>query len=126
MLDAKERKQLEDLTVEMVLTLRSAYLTELGGRPPPDYWTQFQNRMIAASQMTVTASEWTGMMQETLGIGSLNSSQSRDLVKLDRFCSEHEAHEEFLDFIQREHALVVALCQIVVEERKKTDASNQV
>jgi hypothetical protein len=118
MLDAKQKKQLEDLTVEMILTLRAAYLSVQDGRPPMNYWEQFQNRMVAASQMTVTASEWVGMMQETLGIGSLNSSQSRDLVRLDRFCAENEAHDDFLDFIQRDHALVIALSQIVVDEKK--------
>jgi len=40
------------------------------------------------------------------------------LIDLVRFCDEHDAHVEFLDMIDRDHAFLMALVQITVDKRK--------
>ena len=118
MLDEKKKKQLETATVEMVLVLRSAYLSEQGGRPPMDYWSRIQNMIRASARQTSSASEWSSAMQRRLQIPGFHNSESRALLDLVRFCDENEAHQEFLAMVERDSALLIALTQLIVEERK--------
>lgn len=62
-------------------------------------------------------------MQRRLQIGSLRKESSKALIELVRFCDEHQAHDEFLVTIERDHALLMALTQLIVEERKATNAA---
>lgn len=121
MLDEKQRRQLETLAVEMLLALRAAYLSAQDGRPPMNYWEQFQSRMRAAARQTATASEWVSQMQRRLQVASLRSSDARTLVDLVKFCDEHEAHLDFLEMVDRDHSLLIAMTQTIVEERKNAD-----
>lgn len=57
-------------------------------------------------------------MQRRLNLPSLPSVASRVLVELVRACDELDAHEDFLAMIERDHALIVALTQLIIEERK--------
>lgn len=125
MIDEKQKKQLETLTVEMVLAFRSAYLANVGGRPPLGYWEQIQNRVRSAAMQTESASEWASTVQRRLNLGSLPSYASRALVELVRFCDEHDAHDEFLALVERDHALVVAMAQLIVEERKRAGKAEE-
>ena len=118
MLNESQKKRLETLSVEMILALRGAYLREQGGRPPMTYWTQIQDRIRSAARQTASASEWASLMQRRLQIGSLSKEDSRALVELVRFCDEHQAHSDFLATIERDHSLLMALVQLIVEERK--------
>jgi len=50
------------------------------------------------------------------------------LIDLVRFCDEHQAHREMLDMVERDSALLIALSQLIVEERRaaakgKTDGN---
>ena len=122
MLDVKQKTRLESLTVEFVLSLRIEYLREQDGRPPMNYYEQLQNRMRGAAPQTTSASEWASLMQRRLQIGSLSKDASRGLIDLVRFCDEHQAHGEFLTAIERDHALLIALVQLIVDERKAANA----
>lgn len=102
----------------MILTVRSAFLSACDGRPPMDYWTQLQSRCRAAARQTTTASEWVSAVQRRMQIQGFRSSDSLALVELVRFCDEHSAHGAFLEMVERDHALLIALAQVVVEERK--------
>lgn len=62
-------------------------------------------------------------MQRRLQIGSLSKDGSRALIELVRFCDEHQAHLEFLTMIERDHALLIALTQMIVDERKGVNAA---
>jgi hypothetical protein len=93
-------------------------LREQGGRPPMTYWTQLQDRIRSAARQTASASEWASLMQRRLQIGSLSKEDSRALVELVRFCDEHGAHSDFLAAVERDHSLLMALVQLIVEERK--------
>jgi hypothetical protein len=46
------------------------------------------------------------------------------LVDLTHFCDEHGAHTEFLDMVERDHALLLALTQLTIEERKASNAAD--
>ena len=112
----------------MVLVLRGAYLVEQSGRPPPSYWETIQSRMRAAARTTTSASEWVTQVQRKLQIPGLRSADSKALIDLVRFCDEHQAHREMLDMVERDSALLIALSQLIVEERRaaakgKTDGN---
>jgi len=124
MLEDNQKKRLETLAVELALALRSAYLSEQGGRPPMNYWEQMENRMRAAARQTASASEWASLMQRRLQIGNLPKGASSALIDLVRFCDEHQAHTEFLDLVERDHGLLVALTRQIVEERKESANAN--
>lgn len=57
-------------------------------------------------------------MQRRLQIGGLGKDACRALTELVRFCDENQAHTEFLALVERDHALLMALTQLIVEERK--------
>lgn len=120
MLDDRKQKELETLTVEMLLAFRGAYLRELGGRPPLNYWSQLQDRARASARQTTSASEWASQVQRKLQIPALAKDYSSTLIDLVRFCDEHQAHMDFLDMVERDHALLMALVQLTVEQRKET------
>jgi len=48
------------------------------------------------------------------------------LIELVRFCDEHGANDEFLMMVDRDHALLMALAQVIVEERKNADANDKI
>lgn len=48
------------------------------------------------------------------------------MIDLVRFCDENEAHLEFLQMVERDHALLMALSQVIVDERKAKSANNKV
>ncbi len=60
-------------------------------------------------------------MQRRLSLASLPSVASRVLVELVRLCDENQAHDEFLALVERDHALLVALTQLIIEERKRSE-----
>lgn len=125
MLNEQQRRKLETKVVELILSIRAAYLSEQGGRPPMNYWEQFSSRMQAAARQTVTASEWASQVQRRLQVGSLRSSDAPVLLDLVRFCDEHDAHLELLDMVSRDTPLLIAMTQEIVEKRKEErDAAN--
>jgi hypothetical protein len=126
MLDDKQKKQLETCAVEMILAIRGAYLSEQSGRPAMNYWEQIQNRCRAAARQTTTASEWVSAVQRRMQIPALRSSDSSALIELVRFCDENSAHQEFLAMVERDCPLLIALTQLIVEERKKANATDAV
>lgn len=125
MLDENQKKQLETLAVEMVLELRSEYLASVNGRPSMSYWEQLQNRMRSAARSTTTASEWVTQVMRRMQIASLRKSASRSLVELVRFCDEHDAHLDFLAMVERDNALLIALAQLIAEERKRPQVAEE-
>lgn len=118
MLDDKQRKSLETKTVEMLLTLRGSYLAEQSGRPPLNYWTKIQDRMRSSARQCSTASEWVTLMLRKLQVPALHKDGSQVLLELVRFCDEHQAHGDLLDLLERDSAVLIALTQTIVEERK--------
>jgi hypothetical protein len=119
MLEDKLKKQLETLSVEMLIAFRGAYLREQSGRPPLNYWSQLQDRVRAAARQTTSASEWASQVQRRLQIPSLSKDYCQVLIDLTQFCDEHQAHTEFLDMIERDHALLMALTQLTIDKRKE-------
>jgi len=111
--------KLESLMVEYLLAVRSGYLGTVNGRPSPGYWTTLQQRVRAAALQCDTASEWAATVQRGMQIPGLDSSKSRVLVDLVALCDEHGLHAELLEKAERDHALLVALAQRIVDERKR-------
>jgi len=115
-----QRRPIETAALEMVLEIRRAYVASVNGKVALNYWEQLQNRARASAMMTASASEWVSAMLRGLRVGSLNSSGSQALLELVRVCDEAEGgHEAFLEYVEREHATLIALARKVTEERKE-------
>lgn len=57
-------------------------------------------------------------VQRRMQIASFRSSDARVLVDLVKFCDEHDAHMDFLTMVDRDHSMLMAMAQLIVEERK--------
>lgn len=65
-------------------------------------------------------------MQRRLQIGSLPKDACRALADLVNFCDAQQAHLDFLTMWERDHALLMALTQLIVEERKNANATDKI
>lgn len=55
---------------------------------------------------------------EGMRIASLHKQASQVLIELVRFCDENQAHLDFVELVERDHALLIALTRAIVDERK--------
>jgi len=117
-LDQKQKGQLETLLVEMILSFRTAFLRAQKGRPPLDYWDRMQARIRVAAQTTQNASEWASAVQRKLQLEGLDSLASHSLVDLAAWCDEHAAHDDCMELVSRDHAMLMALARVKVDAMK--------
>lgn len=120
-MENQERKQkLESLLTDMILCLRSDFLK--AGANPMDHWTQLESRCRAAAMQCETMSEWCSAVQRRLRISSLGKDSLRSLVSLCEWTDEHDAADDALDLITRNHALLIALARNISDEAKAAKA----
>jgi gamma-glutamyl:cysteine ligase YbdK (ATP-grasp superfamily) len=103
------------MTVEFLLCVRAAYLAN--GGSPLKHWDQIQNRMLSASRRAVTADEWTSLVCRGLQLPAL---QLHGAVALHDLCfavRESAAASRWLDMIQREYGLLMAMARLCAEQR---------
>ena len=118
--DPALRRRLENLTVEVLVAVRDAYVRAQDGRPPMDYWTRLETRVARATMSSRTASEWLTRLQSSLQIESLVSSTCSGLVlEMISFCDENDLNRTFLRACEREKAKLLALTRRVVDHRKE-------
>jgi hypothetical protein len=126
MIDARQKERLVTLTVESLLTLRSAYL-RTGQANALKHWDILQSRARAAARTTASPEEWATKLQRDLQIPSLSSLASSVLVELVHVVTELGARSEWLDLIEREHGYLIALARLTAEKRKEErDADHSV
>lgn len=121
MLDEKTLEKLRTLTVEVLLTVRAAYLAA-GGNPLKHY-DQIENRMRSAARRSQTPEEWTTALYRGLQLPAPSSSGSRALVDLAAFVAEQRCAVAWLDLIEREHGYLMAMMRLCAEQRREAPAA---
>lgn len=120
-LSEEQKERLRTLTVEYLLEVRRAYL--MAGASPLKHWDQIQSRLLSAARRSTTADEWTTALLRGLQLPALGgsrrggSSASRALIDLTSAVREADAAAEWLDLIQREYGLLMALTREAAEKR---------
>jgi hypothetical protein len=122
MLPEEKKERLRSLTVELLLDVRSQYL-QTPGCNVLKHWDQLTSRMRAAARMTEGPDEWATRLLRALQIASPSKYSSDSLLKLSHQCREWQAESEFLDLIEREHALLIAMTRKCSEERADARAA---
>lgn len=119
MLTSEQVKQLETLTVELILAVRRAYTRDAGGKVALNYWTMLENRLLYAAQCTKTASHLVTKFVEGMAIQSTGSLDSDSLIELINFCDSNSADRELRTLIKQEHPFLIVLARKTVQERKE-------
>lgn len=122
------REQAESLrtkTVELLLELRRAYLA--AGGSPLKHWDQIQNRMLSAARRSASPDEWATKMQRGLQLPTLGKAGCQALVDLGAAVRELEAEREWLEMIEREYGLLMAMARLAADRRREQrDAAEEV
>jgi hypothetical protein len=115
-LDETTKEKLRTLTVEVLLVMRAAYLA--AGANPIKHWEQLQDRARSAARRSQSPEEWATALARGLQLPALSSSGSRALVDLVAAVAERGCAVEWLDLIEREYGLLMAMTRLCAEERK--------
>lgn len=122
-LSDEKKERLRTLTVEFLMEVRRAYL--MAGASPLKHWDQIQSRLLSAARRSTTADEWTTALLRGLQLPALGGSRkggnnaSRALIDLTSEVRESGAASEWLDMIQREYGLLMALTREAAERRSE-------
>lgn len=117
MLNEEKKEALRQRTVEVILSLRAAYL-QTPGCQPLRHWQQLHDRMRMSARTCESVAEWITRMQRSLGIATPGPALSRAIVQLSDE-TEVIPDPEWLDLIDKEHAYIMALARLEAEDRKE-------
>lgn len=113
-LDETTREAVRHLTVFALLDLRTAYLAN--GASPLKHWDQILDRMRAAARTSASVAEWHSAMLRGLQLGAPTSAACSGLSELQSTVGA--ASGDFLDLIEREHGLLLAMARLEAERRR--------
>ena len=119
MLSNEQRIRLETLVIEMILSIRSAYLHEVKGKPALDYWTRLENRMQAAARRCKSASHWATLFLEGMQLTNVDNSGSGAMTSLVEFCDTNDSHRALRTLIKEDHPFLIVSARKIVEARKQ-------
>lgn len=111
-----QAERLRTLTVEFLLDLYRQALQN--GWNPLDLWDQISNRMRATARTSASPDEWTSAMLRSLKISAPSKDSSRSLIDLSSVVREWGCAGAWLDLVDREFGLLVALSRKLNEDRK--------
>lgn len=109
-----EMERWREATTGVLLDLRSAYLR--AGASPLKHWDQLLDRMRAAARTAASVEEWHTSMSRSLQLGAPSNSASSALADLRALVGA--ARSEWLDMIEREHGLLIAMARLEAVRRK--------
>lgn len=102
------------MTVLVLLDLRAAYLA--AGASPLKHWDQILDRMRAATRTTSSVEEWHTAISRSLQLGSPSKAASSALLELVQTVGPFRG--AWLDLVERESGLLMAMCRLEAERRK--------
>lgn len=117
-LDEEQLEGLRTKTVEVILALRGMYLAEYGGSVALKHWEHLQTRSLSAARRAANPDEWSTLMLKGLRLQSLSKACSRALVELGASVKELGAQQAWLDLVEREIGLLMAMARLAAEERQ--------
>jgi len=115
-------EQLEELrtkTVEVLLALRASYLREYGASVALKHWEQLETRMLSSTRRAGNPDEWVTLMQRGLRLQSTSKALSLALIDLGASVREAAAQQQWLDMIEREAGLMIAMTRMAAEKRQE-------
>ena len=118
-LDDEQLERLRTMTVEVLLTVRAMYLSEYGGSVALKHWEHLQTRAMSAARRAANPDEWTTLVLRGLRLQSVSKSASRALVDLGSAVKELGAQQAWLDMVEREIGLLMAMARLAAEERQQ-------
>jgi len=98
-----------------MLGARRLYLAE--GANPLKHWEQLATRMRSAARRSCTVQEWLTSLLRSLGIANPDGALSADVMRLQAEVIK-VGSSAWLDMVEREHAYIIAMCQVEAEERR--------
>jgi hypothetical protein len=116
-IDEATKEKLRTQTVELLLVVRAAYLADGGN--PLKHWDQIQDRMRSAARRAQTPEEWATLLCKGLQLPVLSGKASKVLVDLVAMVAERGCAMEWLDLIEREYGLLMALTRLCAEQRRE-------
>lgn len=117
MLDENHRKLLRDLTVQVLLEIRLAYLRSPGGSPLKA-WDQIQDRLRMAARTAAGPEEWLTSLSKSLQLGPPSLRCSKWMRELIDAVPTRAAADEWLRMLEEQHAYIIALARLAVDERR--------
>lgn len=117
----EKRRELRLRVVTLLAALRAEYLA--AGASPLRHWDQLQDRVRVAARTSETVAQWITTLARMLGLGAPSkerSSATRTLV--DAVGEERRDQAAFLDQLEEEVGLLMALTQEEAERRKAVRA----
>lgn len=116
-LSEAERERLRTLTVEYLLDVRAAYLA--AGASPLKHWEQLQNRMLSAARRSTSADEWATALCRGLQLPALGPRGAASLVALSGAVREAGAARQWLDVVQAEYGLLMAMARLAADAARE-------
>lgn len=115
-LSDEKRTRLENLTVELLLQIRSEYLAN--GANALKHWDQLQSRMLGAARTTDSVPEWLSAMCRSLQLGAPRSSTCSAASALQREVVDCGGASLWLDLVEREYSYLLAKTRLESETRR--------
>ena len=116
-LSKEDKSRLEDLTVALMLSIRSEFLAS--GAKALTHWEQLHTRMKRASLTTSSMQRCITKIYEGLRLGAPRSSTCSDIGRLSAAIAEIERGESaWMAMLRTEHAYLIARCRVEAERRK--------
>lgn len=113
----EKRHELRTRVVALLAALRAEYLA--AGASPLKHWDQLQDRVRVAARTSETVAQWVTTLPRLLGLSAPSkerSSATRALVEV--VGEDRRAAAAFLDQLEEEVGLLMALTQEEAERRK--------
>jgi hypothetical protein len=122
MLDESVLENLRNLTIDLVLEVRAAYLATPAANALK-HWDQIQDRLRIGARTTSSPEEWATFMARSLRLPAPSARYSESLLAL-----THEVHERrcalaWLDLLEAEYGYVMAAARALAERRKEARAA---
>lgn len=116
-LTESQLEELRNLTVKVLLEMRSAYLA--AGANPLKHWEQLQTRAEVAVRTSPSVEEWVSKMQRKLGLSGPSKSISSAATILSDEVAAMKATTRWLDMVESEAGYLFALAQVEAEDRRE-------
>lgn len=123
-MDAKRKRELETMLVEVLLSFRQQYLRTPGANTLEN-WRIVLDRMVASSRSSETVDKWFTMVQKRLQIPQLGKELSSDLLSLSQYVHDNDVWPEARNMIERERGLLEALGRSISDKRKEEREAQQ-
>lgn len=117
-LDDAQLEKLRTKTVDLLLDLRAEYLA-MPQANALKHWDLLKTRLLRAVQCAMSVDEWETMMRRSLQLGCPSKNSSRSLLDLSGTARELGASRVWLELVEREWGLLLAMARLASEKRRE-------